>query len=260
MLVALVLTGIAMALFVRDFGFTVQTRREMDLVAETQQALHATHTFITQELRQAGACLPGNGEFIALEAKDNGATDELSLRIGVVDRVDLTCLTTVLTQGSASDENRLTVQDPNGFEIGQWIYVTRVGGRGDPFRIAAVGSDWIQIEGVLGENYVAGGGVYAIEERTYAVQTLGDLPVLTVAIDGDEPQPLVAGVEEFDLTYRLGPCPPCTDVDEPSSSAEWRSLREVELRVQARSTVPKPQGGGYIRIDGSTSIRPRNIL
>ncbi len=260
MLVALALTGMAMALFVRDFGFTVQTRREMDLVAETQQALHATHAFLTQELRQAGACLPNNGEFIALEASDGGVTDEILLRIGVVDRTDLTCLTTVLTQDAEDDESLLRVQDTTGFEEGQWIYVTRIGGRGDPFRIASVGSDWLQIEGVLGADYVVGGGVYGIEERSYAIQTLGGIPVLTVAIDGDEPQPLVAGVEEFDLRYRLGACPPCTAVDEPATSAEWRSLREVELRVVARSTTVKPQGGGFIRVDGTTSIRPRNLL
>ncbi len=260
MLVALALTGVAMALFVRDFGFTVQTRREMDLVTETQQALHATHAFLTQELRQAGACLPSNGEFIALEATDNGTTDEISLRIGVVDRLDLTCLATVLTLDAADTESTLKVQDVTGFESGQWIYVTRNGGQGDPFRIASVGVDSLQIQGVLGQNYVAGGGVYAIEERSYAIEDIGGVPVLTVSIDGEASQPLVAGVEEFDLRYRLDPCPPCTEVDEPSTSAEWRSVREVELRVVARSTTVKPRGGGYIRMGGTTSIRPRNLL
>jgi hypothetical protein len=260
MLVALALTGIAMALFARDFGFTVQTRREMDLVAETQQALHATQSFLTQELRQAGACLPNNGEFVALDATDGGTTDELTLRIGVVDRDDLTCLATVLTQDSAADENLLHVQDNSGFDIGQWIYVTRVGGRGDTFRVTSTGGDWIQIDGVLGADYVASGGVYAIEERVYAVETMGSVPVLTVAIDGDDPQPLVAGVEEFDLRYRLEPCPPCSAVDQPASSAEWRRVREVELRVTARSTTVKPRGGGYVRMGGTTAIRPRNLL
>ncbi len=260
MLVALALTGIAMALFVRDFGFTVQTRREMDLVAETQQALHATHTFLTQELRQAGACLPTNGEFIALEATDGGTTDRITLRIGVVDRVDLTCLATVLTHDAEDDESRLRVQDVTGFEAGDWIYVTRNGGRGDTFRIASVGADSLDIQGSLGEDYVAGGGVYAIEERSYAVEMMGDVPVLTVAIDGEESQPLVAGVEEFDLRYRLDPCPPCTEVDEPATSAEWRSVKEVELRVTTRSATVKPRDGEYVRIGGTTSIHPRNLL
>jgi prepilin-type N-terminal cleavage/methylation domain-containing protein len=259
-LVAILLTGIAMAVFVRDFGFTVKTRREMDLVAETQQALHATHTFVAQELRQAGACLPENGEFISLAAANNGSVDTLTLRIGVADRTNLTCLTTLLTSDREAGDNTLEVQDTAGFEIDQWIYVTRTGGLGGTFRVTSVGADWLQIDGGLDADFVAGGGVYAIEERLYAVQTIGDLPVLTVSIDGGDPQPLVAGVEEFDVRYRLAPCPPCTETDEPVDSAEWRSVREVELRVVARSTAPRPQGGGYVRAEATTAVRPRNLL
>ncbi len=259
-LVALLLAGVAMALFVRDFGFTVQTRRDMDLVVETQQALHATHTFVTQELRQAGACLPENGEFISLAAANGGTTDQLTLRIGVADRATLACLTTVLVADHAEGADRLDVQGAGGFEIGQWIYVTRIGGKGGTFRVASVGPDWLQIDDGLDADYVMGGGVYAIEERVYAVQEIGDVPVLTVAIDGAEPQPLVAGVEEFDLRYRMAPCPPCAATDEPVSSAEWRSVREVELRVVARSTAKRPRGDAYVRVEGVTAVHPRNLL
>lgn len=264
MLVALVLTGIAMALFVRDFGFTVQTRHEMDLVIETQQALHATQAFLTQELRQAGACLPANGEFLALSATDGGTIDEVSIRIGVVDRQNLNCLATVLTNDANATDNTLSVQDAAGFEPGQWIYVTRVGGKGSSFRVSASGTapgaDWIEVAGALGDDYVTGGGVYGIEERTYAVQTIGGVPVLTLSIDGHAAQPLVAGVEGFDIRYRLDPCPPCVEIDEPSTSTEWRQVREVVLSVVARSTTAKPRGGGYVRVSGTTSIRPRNFL
>ncbi len=260
MLVAIVLSGMAMALFVRDFGFTVQTRREMDLVIETQQALHATQAFLTQELRQAGACLPANGEFLALSATDGGVIDEVSIRIGVVDRQNLNCLATVLTSDATASDNTLHVQDAAGFDPGQWIYVTRIGGKGKSFRISASGADWIEVAGMLGDDYVTGGGVYGIEERTYAVQTIGGVPVLTLSIDGHVAQPLVAGVEEFDLRYRLDPCPPCAEIDEPSTSAEWRQVREVLLRVVARSTTTKPRGGGYVRVSGTTSIRPRNFI
>lgn len=259
-LVALVLTGIVMAVFVRDFGFTVQTRREMDLASETQQALHAAHTFITQELRQAGACLPENGEFIALAGKDGGSLDELTLRIGIADRATLTCTTTLLSADKAAGERTLDVQDAAGFQKGQWIYVTRLGGQGGTFRIASAGAGQIEIEGGLDADYVAGGGVYAVEERVYAVRNLGDVPVLTVAIDGADPQPLVAGVEELDVRYRLDPCPPCTAVDEPASASEWRRVSEVVLRVKARSVAPRPQGGGFVRAEASTAVRPRNLL
>lgn len=260
MLVAILLTGIALAVFVRDFGFTVQTRREMDLIAETQQALHATQTFVSQELRQAGACLPETGEFIALDAKDGGVVDELTIRIGVADAISLACLSTVLVQNHNAGDDELEVQDTSGFEVDQWIYVTRPGGQGATFRVASVDSDEIEIDGGLDANYPSGGGVYAIEERVYKIENAGALPILTVSVDGEEAQPLVAGVEAFDVRYRLEPCPPCTPVDEPASSSEWRSVREVEMRVVARSTVPKPQGGGFFRMEGTTAVRPRNLL
>lgn len=259
-LVALLLTGIAMAVFVRDFGFTVQTRREMDLVAETQQALHASHLFLTQELRQAGACLPDNGEFIALAGVDGGTVDELTLRVGIADRADLSCLATLLTADKAAGERTLEVQDATDFAAGQWIYVTRVGGRGGTFRVAAAAEGVIELETGLDADYVAGGGVYAIEERVYAVRTIGEVPVLTVAVDGGEPQPLVAGVEVLDVRYRLDPCPPCDAVALPDSATEWRRVREVELRVVARSVMPKPRGGGFVRVEGATTVRPRNLI
>ncbi len=259
-LVAIGLTGIAMAVFVRDFGFTVQTRREMDLVAETQQALHATHTFITQELRQAGACLPGNGEFVSLVATDGGTSDRLTLRIGLADETDLTCVATVTTTDKGVGDNILDVQNATGFEIDQLIYVTRLGGQGSTFRVASVGSNWIQVDGSLDSVYVAGGGVYAIEERSYDIQVVNGVPILTVAVDGGERQPLVAGVEELDIEYRIEPCPPCTPVDEPADSVEWRKVRDIVLRVVARSTTPRPQNGEYVRIEGKTTVRPRNLL
>ncbi len=259
-LVAMVLTGIAMAVFVRDFGYTVQSRREMDLVAETQQALHATQTFVTQELRQAGACLPQTGEFIAMEATNVGVVDELTVRIGIADRASLACVTTVLTSNHSPGENKLKVQDGSAFEVDQWIYVTRPGGQGGTFRVASVKIDELKIAGGLDATYVTGGGVYAIEERVYTVQTVGDVPILTVSIDGEPAQPLVAGVEEFNVRYRMEPCPPCSPIDAPATSAEWRNVREVELHVVARSTARGPRDGEYVRMDGSTTVRPRNLL
>ena len=260
MLVAIALTGIAVGVFVRDFGFSVQTRREMDLVAETQQALHATHTFITQELRQAGACLPGNGEFIALEAADNGATDSLTLRIGLAAEGSLTCLATVTTTDKSAGENVLDVQDANGFESGQLVYITRPGGQGETFRVASVGPGWVQIDSGLDANYVAGGGVYAIEQRSYDIQVVNGVPILTISIDEGERQPLVAGVEELDIKYRVEPCPPCDEIDEPADSAEWRRVRDVVLNVVARSTTTRPQSVDYVRLEGATTVRPRNLL
>ena len=53
----------------------------MSLETETQQGLRALLGLVTQELRQAGACLPQNGQFITLDGFDGGSQDRLTLRI-----------------------------------------------------------------------------------------------------------------------------------------------------------------------------------
>jgi prepilin-type N-terminal cleavage/methylation domain-containing protein len=259
LLVAMGLVGIALAVFVKDVGFSVRQRRDMDLVLETQQALSATETFLTQELRQAGACLPANGEFVALAGENGGTSDSLTLRIGVADRATLLCVQSILTSDAPAMTSRLTLQSTDGFEKGQWVYVTRLGGDGSFFRISSVGSDFLLIEGSLDEDYVAGGGVFAVEERRYTLDQFDGIPALMVSVDGGTPQPMVAGIEELDFRYRLEPCPPCTAIDLPSSSAEWRSVREIEMRVVARSTQFSQQGA-YHRLDATTTIRPRNMI
>jgi hypothetical protein len=259
MLVAMGLTGIALAVFVHDFGFSVRQRQDMDLVMETQQALAATETFITQELRQAGACLPVNGEFVSLAGANDGDRDSLTLRIGVADRRSLVCVQTILTADAPALSQRLAVQSTSGFVQGQMVYVTRLAGNGSFFRIASVGSDFLLLEGSLDADYVSGGGVFAVEERRYFLDDFEGLPALMVSVDGGAPQPMVAGVEELDFRYRLEPCPPCDAIDLPGSSAEWRSVREVEMRVVARSTRQR-RGGDYFHLTGTTTIKPRNMI
>lgn len=259
MLVAMGLAGIALAVFVRDFGFSVRQRQEMDLVIETQQALAATETFITQELRQAGACMPANGEFVALAGDNRGARDSLTLRIGVADRRTLLCVQTILTDDAAEFSSRLDVQSTSGFARGQMIYVTRLAGDGSFFRLASVGSDSLVVEGTLDADYVSGGGVYAVEERRYSLADFEGVPALMVSVDGAAPQPMVAGIEEIDFRYRLEPCPPCDAIDLPASSAQWRAVREVEMRVVARSTLLR-RDGEYFRLTGTTTIKPRNMI
>jgi hypothetical protein len=65
---------------------------------------------------------------------------------------------------------------------------------------------------------------------------------------------------QLDIRYHLEPCPPCAAVDEPANAAEWRQVRKIELRVVTRSISPRPQGGGFVRIEGSTAVRPRNLI
>jgi type II secretory pathway pseudopilin PulG len=259
LLVSMLLSGIAIGVVARDFSHSVHTRVDMDQVAEAQQAMRAAMSFVSQEVRQAGACLPELGDFVALEGTDGGDRDSLTLRIGRADEDSLVCVRTILTATSGETDSTLTVQDTTGFEAGRYIYVTRAAGNGDTFKIAAVSSNQITVNGQLGAEFIAGGGVYAIEERSYEIQELDGVPVLMMSIDGGELMPMATGISKFDVKYRLDPCPPCTAVDLPASNSEWRTVREIEIRV-ASETKRDLQNGEPLVLDSTTTIKPRNLL
>jgi len=259
LLVSMLLSTVVLTVAVRDFSFVVHSRADMDLLAETQQAADASITFLTQELRQAGACLPELGNFISLDGADGGTRDSITLRIGIADRGTLECDRTILKKKAAKNQSMMKVESAAGFEIGQWFYLIKNTGYGNFFKIAGIAGKWITIEGSFNKNFGRGSGVYAFEERTYQIEDLGGVPVLTVAIDGDAPQPLVRDVEELNIQYRMDPCPPCSAIDEPANDTDWRVVREVELSVVTRSSRPD-QEGNYRRIENRATVKPRNLL
>ncbi len=259
LLVAMMLSGIALSVVATDFSHTVHQRFDMEQVAETQQAVSAALTFVSQELRQAGACLPQLGDFTALGGVDSGNRDSITLRIGKTDPGSLVCIRTVSTAPSLAGSSSLTVLNSSGFEVGQYVYLTRIAGQGSTFIVAAVGVESITVEGALDADYLTGSGVYAIEERTYSIDDSGPSPILTVAVDDGDPEPLAKGIEVFNVRYRLDPCEPCVTVDLPADNAEWRIVREVELTVAAQTDRPM-QGGSVHVVEERTTIKPRNLI
>lgn len=258
LLVAMVLSAVVMSVAARDFGFSVRMRHDLDLFVETQHGLRGALAEITRELRQAGACLPTTGDFVAVDGEDGGEQDRLTVRVGKVDD-DVVCIRTVSTQDAAQGSSTLQVQNASSFEAGEWVYLRCTSGSGQTERIASVTSTSIDIEGDLDSDYAAGSGVFAIEEREYAIDTTSPHPMLTVAIDGEEPQPLVNGVEKLDVQYLLTPCPPCEPVDEPEDGGEWHQVREVAVRIGVVSSEPK-QDGVYLHHAATTNVKPRNLL
>ena len=61
LLVVLFISGLLMAMMSGTFSASVNTQYRMGLHIETQQGLRALLEMVTQELRQAGACLPEQG-------------------------------------------------------------------------------------------------------------------------------------------------------------------------------------------------------
>jgi type II secretory pathway pseudopilin PulG len=258
LLVAMMLSAVVMSMAVSDFGFTVHMRRDLDLLVETQHGLRSALAEITQELRQAGACLPTTGDFISLGGKNDGEHDRLTVRIGKVDD-DVVCIRTVVVETAVAGTSTLVVQDSSRFEPDEWVYLRSATGTGQTARVASVTSSALVIDGSLDVDYTDGSGVFAIEERAYGIDASSAYPMLTVAIDGEDPQPLVGGVEKLDVEYLLTPCPPCDPVAEPADGDQWHQVREVAVRVGVISSVPNHQGD-YVRLTGTTNIKPRNLL
>ncbi len=259
LLVSMLLSTMVLTIVARDFGYYVHSRADMDLLAETQQAANSSITFLTQELRQAGACLPELGNFISLDGEDNGTLDSITLRIGIADDLTLQCNRTIVKKRALKNQPLVKVEASHRFEPGQWLYMIKASGHGNFFRVASVSGQWLTLESNLDKNYGRGSGVYALEERTYTVEQSGNDSVLTVSVDGSDPEPMARGIESLDIQYKMAPCPPCNVVDEPSSDDQWRVVREVVLSIVARSSRPG-KGGEYLRIENSSTVKPRNFL
>jgi len=260
LLVALMASGIVLGIITGFFEFTARMRERMGLHTEAQQGLRALEDMVTQELRQAGACLPQTGNFIALDGADGGTRDRLTLRIGRTDPVTLVCLAQATTAGVNIGGVLFPVADSSGFAPGDWVYITPNGATGSFRRLVAVGPTSVTVDGGVTTFHPAGSGIYGIDQRVYQVDatTFGS-PVLTVSIDGGTPQPLVDGVDVFDLSYQTEPCPPCAPVNLPANQAEWRLVRAVTIRSTVRS-VATGRDGHTASYSGETSVRPRNLL
>jgi prepilin-type N-terminal cleavage/methylation domain-containing protein len=261
LLVGLLISGVLLGVVARDFAMTARARGDLEVTMETQQGVQAAVAALTQEVRQAGACLPQSGTFISMEAVDDGTEDALTFRTGVVDPDTLTCIRAVLPEGAEEGDTEITVDKNDGFEQGQLVYITGSSGDGEAFYInQASGTNLLALDRALPRDLPKGGGVYAIESRTYRIEPTNDgESMMTVAIDGGEPQPLVQGAEELDFQYRLTPCPPCESVSLPYDDVEWHNVREIVFTVTVRSIKPT-RGGDYVRLTRTTTVRPRNFL
>ncbi len=274
LLVSLFIASVMLTSMAGFFSMSVATRHNMGEQAEAAQGLRALLSTVTQELRQAGACLTQvGGQFIALDGEDNGLQDSLTLRIGRVDRNTRLCVFDTLSETANVGDTSVKVGDATKYQAGDIVYITPNSSSGEFYTVAdAVGKTLTLTSPLVDLNaaYGVGVGVYALEERTYAVDTSTyERPVLTVAINGGMPQPLVDGVEEFNVRYLLAPCDPdcAATVDLPADTAQWLLVSEVEIKATVRSRHPNRDGEVvYARTgeEGTESeymiVKPRNFL
>lgn len=274
LLVSLFIAGVMLTSMAGFFSMSVATRHNMEEQAEAAQGLRALLSTVTQELRQAGACLTQvGGQFIALDGEDNGLQDSLTLRIGKVDRNTRLCVDDALGAKANIGDTSITVADATKFQAGDIVYITPNSSSGEFYTVAEAAGTTLTLTSPLVDlnaDYAKGAGVYALEERTYAIDasTYGRA-VLTVASNGGTPQPLVDGVVEFNVRYLLAPCDPnCADtVDLPADPAQWLLVSEVEIKATVRSRYPNREGEVVYARTGEAGteseyiiVKPRNLL
>ena len=160
----LVTTFIASAMMVATvsfFSITVATTHDMELQTETQQGLRALFSLVTQELRQAGACLPQNGQFIALDGVNSGDQDSFTLRIGQTNPDTLACIRAGTDQQANTGETVLVLANGDGDQFAgvSYVYVTPNGATGDFYGVVAQDANSITLaSGLNGSHPIQAAG------------------------------------------------------------------------------------------------------
>jgi len=241
------------------------------LHVETFQGLRAATDSMLRDLRLGGACLPITGDFITLDGVDApDGSDRITTRTGVV-RANETCVRTVTTADISAQDTSIPVQAAAGFTDGMRAYIMQANGTwGEVFTVTSVDSGANVLHksasltcqlGCGNPAYPSGSGVYAVDERQYAVDTSDPKnPVLTVAVNGAAPAPLVYGIENLQIKYQLNDScdTQCTVVDLPSST-QWDLVNQLYITLVARSRSVG-SNGQYYRATRTAHAKPRNLL
>ena len=258
----MLLSSLLAVLMTAFFSTAVQTRKSMGVRIEVQQGLRVLLSAISRELRQAGACLPETGQFIALDGNDASTADTLTLRIGQADPTTLVCLNATTTTNAASGTQELTVPNGTIFDDSHLVYVTPNGATGAYYTIASTTATTVTLTEPLAVTHPPNSGIYAVDERTYEIGTVSGREALTVALDGGSAYPLVDGVEAFNLKYHIGPCDTvgCASiVDLPADATEWRLVKKVVVSSTVKS-YKEDEEGQFVYETGEITVRTRNFL
>jgi len=234
---------------------------------ETTQAARAAVDSIVRDLRLSGACLPSTGDFISLSGVNNGTSDQITTRTGLT-QPNLACVQTVIPIGSTlhAGDSTVPVQSTTGFTTGMRAYIRNAVGTGEYFDITGVPSaTQLTKSQTLTQDYPATSGIYAVDERTYYLDTWtspshGAQPELVLRVGDQTPQSFAVDIESLNIQYQLARnCPPCDVIDLPASSSDWSIVEAVVLTLTARSEQTDLTGN-YYRRTVSVKVKPRNLL
>lgn len=261
LLVALAIASAIFAAMGQFFASTLRYRRTGIARVETRQGIRAALDSLARDVRGAGTCLPAGGGFVALGGVDAGTRDTLRIRSGLL--ANGACVRTVIRSPMPSVSRELNVESTTGFEVGMRVYLLHPNGSGEFFTITAVQTvaQKLQKADASIQDYPVGSGVFALRERTYAIDPGGlSFPILTVTTDDGAAIPLAVGIEALDVRYRLRRnCPACDVVALPASDAEWRLVNSLLLTVTARFPVPRIPAEN-VTLTETIQTKPRNLL
>jgi type II secretory pathway pseudopilin PulG len=264
LLVSIGLAGMVLGTVTQFFTSHAHRMREHTYRVETQQALRGALDAITRDVRLAGACLPVNGEFMAIEGTDDDiAGDSITVRTGLT-RDNLSCVLGRTTAQVAAGTSTLPVDDAADFVVGKMAYIRDLNGSGELLEVSAfdAGADTVTVSPGVGQVYPENSTVYAVDQRVYSLRTDVDPPLLMLTIDNGEPQPFAAGIARLDVEYILDRnCPTCDVVDlaTPLDTSTWWLVNEVMVTARAES-VAVITAGDETDITQTARAKPRNLL
>jgi hypothetical protein len=230
---------------------------------EAQQALRATLDTITRDVRLAGACLPITGAYVPIAGTDGPGPDTITVRTGII-RDNLTCVWAgVRSPGMAAGASVVPVDTVTGFSTGMLAYLRHPAGSGQFLFVTAVGATTVTLSGAASIAYPQGSGLYAIDERAYAVDTtIPGQPRLMLTVDRGDPQVFAVGINDLQARYVLNrDCDPCDVVDAPAATdtATWRLVNDVLLTATVE-TVGTVRPEDEATITQTSRAKPRNLL
>ena len=193
MLMSLVLFGMIGATVVNFFGRHMKFRGDAEIQAEMHQGLNAAFDALTRDIRLAGACLPRQPVFVPMDGQNNTSPtpDTITLRTGVVSG-NTTCVQATLQTATAIGATTLSVDNLTGFTVGKYAFINGTS-NGEYFQVQSLsgssGAGTVTSATGLVNAYPVASGVYAIQERTYSIDTANfptttnPVPTLVVQID-----------------------------------------------------------------------------
>ncbi len=261
LLVALGVTGIVLGAVVQFFSQHAHAMRTHTFRIETQQALRGALDAIARDVRLAGACLPTNGDFVALDGTDSPDGDSITIRTGLT-RDNLSCVFGTTTADAGAGTTTFAVDDGDDFVVDKLAYVRDPNGSGELFRVTGHGANTVSVSPGAGQFYPAGSTVYAVDQRRYTLDAGLDPPVLFLQIDWQEAVPFAAGIRELEILYVLDQnCPTCDviDLSSPIDTATWWLVNEVIVTARAES-VGGTRPGDFATLNQTVRAKPRNLL